>query len=140
MGGTAGVIGLIMVLLFGNIFVILPNSPHKAKIKMLGLSISVAFTVILTNLILISLTHGSLFEHIEEWHFGRLFYQEASYKTRANYTTDGLNMFLKYPLLGVGIGSNKGKGMITYLLSNVGLLGTSTFMLLCYILSRKSIL
>lgn len=56
---------------------------------------------------------------------------------RKDYAIDGLNLFLRYPFLGVGIGSNKGKALLIFLLSNIGILGTGSFMLFCFLLFKK---
>jgi len=49
-------------------------------------------------------------------------------KIRMERFVFGLNLFLKYPLLGVGIGSNFSSDLLSALLSTTGILGTLSFL------------
>jgi len=59
----------------------------------------------------------------------KLMLEHGSGATRWHYIIENLNLFLKYPLLGVGIGGSRSTAMLPALLSNIGLFGTLSFLL-----------
>lgn len=127
MAGTTGYAGLI---LFGVSMMLLGlfKLPFSIFSSLLLKTAIIATVSLCILFMLFSLTNKSLGEFIYLSHITKIMGESGSGLTRWTYAMDALKIFLQYPLLGVGIGSNKASSLLPGLLSNAGLIGTALFL------------
>jgi O-antigen ligase len=85
--------------------------------------------VIALYIIFNSIFRFSLYDFFLKTQVAKLMLEYGSGPTRFHYITESLRIFSQYPILGVGIGSNRSTAMLPSLLSNIGLIGTLPFLL-----------
>lgn len=138
-GGTTGYIGIIFF--FGALLFL----PYFRKRKQKGLSrfgiilrvFMIAAGLFFLVYLLLSFFGLSLIDYVRHKHLDKLLIKSGSGAIRYDTAMYGLRLFIRYPLLGVGIGSNRTLAVISSLLSNIGLLGTIPFLLFNWIVFRK---
>lgn len=127
MAGTTGYAGLILFavsMMFLGMFK-LPFSVFSSLLLKTAIVATVCLCILFMTF---SLTNISLGEFIYLSHATKIMGESGSGLTRWTYAMDALKIFLQYPLLGVGIGSNKSSSLLPGLLSNAGLIGTALFL------------
>jgi len=130
-GSTTGYLGLfvMVVVLFAvpRLFR-LGAKGHRFKSALL---MNVLLALVLGGLVLVTpiLMETSFLDYVYTTHYQKLFEEAGSGFVRLATVASGVEVFSKSPLLGVGYGSHRTGSLLTSLLSNVGVLGTSAFFL-----------
>lgn len=140
-GGTTGYMGLFIflgALLFLPCFRKRTKEIGNARIIVRALMITAGF-FFLAYLLFVVVLKLPLFSYLYQRHFSKLLAKTGSGIIRYNTAMNGLGLFIRHPLLGVGIGSNRTSALIPTLLSNIGLLGTIPFLLFNWIIFRKGL-
>jgi hypothetical protein len=133
--GLLGLIAAIMLLGYHYRFFSISFSSMIRLTLIAGFAVSAIILV----LYLVS-APSSLADFLYEAHYLKIIKQKRSIPVRWRYVVDGLDLFLQYPLLGVGIGSNRCSTLIVSLLSNLGVLGTCAFLFFILALLKKCLI
>jgi len=139
-GGTTGFLGIAIL------FVSLLFIPLLFRLRLPGsyfsyLSKGLILIVIITILAFAAFTLLGIpiIDYIYYLHIEKLAFERGSGVHRYNMGIVGFQIFLRYPWLGVGIGSHRTTAVLSTLLSNVGLLGTLPFLLLNLTIFRRGV-
>lgn len=130
-GSTTGYLGLFtMIVALYSLprFFRLGAKGHRLKSALL-LNIFLVFVVATLVLVTPILMETSFVDYVYTTHYQKLFEEQGSGFVRLATVASGVEVFSKSPLLGVGYGSHRTGSLLTSLLSNVGVLGTSAFFL-----------
>ncbi|MGF7396663.1 O-antigen ligase family protein [Thermoanaerobacterium thermosaccharolyticum] len=124
---TTSILGLILIILY----IIYKNLRYLQKIK---INFNRIFYVILIFVIMVSIlaNYYNVFQLITT---NKL--STASGVERFNRMIYSLNLFLKYPIIGVGLGSNETYDGLSKLLSNSGIIGFLLFIYLIYLINKN---
>jgi hypothetical protein len=126
--GTSGYVGMIP-LIIGLVWFLRPRilGGKTSSASLLKLGSTSIIIVSITFLLFPLITDFSIFQYINEQVIPKITFSKESGVIRWRYSLDAINLFLKYPVLGVGVGSNKVGFLLPGLLSSFGLMGTVPF-------------
>ena len=93
----------------------------------------------LTYLLFTFFLRTPLIDYVCQEHVDKLLARRGSGALRFNTAMYGFKLFMQYPVLGVGIGSNRTAALLSSLLCNIGLLGTVPFLLFNGIVLRNGL-
>ena len=80
----------------------------------------------------------SFLEWIQQYHIGKLQGEAGSGQIRLEVMQHDLEIFLQHPILGVGYGSSLSLSFGTFLISNLGILGTGLFFAFVFSVFRRA--
>jgi len=137
-GSSTGYYG-IMLLVFAVVFTtILRSHISLIAIKRILRFLMIFFLMFIGLFFIIRfLTNMPLLDYFIKNHIEVLTKGERSGEIRAYLAIKNLQIFLQYPLLGIGYGSTRSLSMSTFLLANVGLLGIGTFYMFNFSIFKK---
>lgn len=128
----------VIVLLLSFFFFSKFKIPIRRYIKtFLKVAVVLGLSICVVYIIYYSVFNYSFSEFTKHIHVAKVSLQYGSGPTRWHYALENCKIFCKYPFLGVGIGSCNSSSMITALLSNTGILGTISFLLFNFCISKK---
>jgi|GEM_PF-1610525 len=117
--GTTGYVGIPLLVTAFMAF------SSRTQAKRLLWALAVALSAVAIGVILLSVwLERSFIDYLVEEHLGKLQLEAGSGETRMFIILHNLSVFLHAPLLGVGYGNERGGSAITFLLSNIGIIGT----------------
>lgn len=136
--GTTGLVGL--PLLIGALLMFpISHKFHLRRSFLTRILLLVMVLSFLTYFVFKFLLHIPIIDYFYNVHIRKLFLETGSGLVRYSSAMHGLKLFLRHPVLGVGVGSNRTLSMLVTLLSNTGLLGTLPFLLLNWIVFQKGL-
>jgi len=124
--------------LFAGILVILLSrrSRWRSVFRVIG---GTMVLLVIASLLFPFLFEVPLFQYLYHEHIQKFLLMAGSGPIRWQIASHGFELFAQHPLLGVGYGSNRSSTLLTFLLSNVGLLGTLPFFLMNWVVFRKGL-
>lgn len=137
-GSSTGYYGLV-ILVLAVIFIALLRSGLSSVFIKQTFRVSMIFFLIFVGVLgLVKLlTNDSFLNYVVQDHIEVVTQGTRSGELRAYLAFKNFDLFLHYPLLGVGYGSTRSLSMSTFLLANVGLLGAMTFYLFNFSIFKK---
>lgn len=136
-GGTTGFLGLTLFIPLKSLI----TKKFHLTINPKSILLTTSFTILIV-LLIFKFNADETFGGIIEYHTSKITAtaDKGSGQVRANTMIEGFRVFTESPLLGSGYGSHRTTALLTSLLSNVGLIGTITFLwFVLYILSKSLI-
>jgi len=129
-GGTTGIVGLIALIVVAPMLMGVVNVKRKTRyVFMYLLKVIIVVTVFIIAFVVFSDELGLDIRGFYLYHRSKIFRHELSGYTRWQLMKQGYEIFKKYPLLGVGYGSNRSLSVSTFLLSNIGIVGFAVFLM-----------
>ncbi len=137
-GSTAGYFGMflfVMWLLLAPIFVSGRYSASFRPVVKLLLGGGVLLVVAGATL---EIGGVSFIEWVQQYHVAKFQGEAGSGQIRRTVMLHGLDIFLKNPILGVGYGSSLSLSFGAFLISNLGIVGTSLFFIFVFLSFRNA--
>jgi hypothetical protein len=134
---TTAYVGIILFLLSYLCLCAFKMSFHVYIRTLVKIAVALLISFFFVWLVFNAFFRYSFFEFFEKTQIAKVLLQHGSGPIRWHYAVENFKIFIKYPLLGVGIGSCRSTSLMTSILSNTGIFGTVTFLLFNFSLFRK---
>ena len=138
-GSTTGYVGI--PVLWGSLL-FLPRFRTRTR-RISNFAITRSVLVVVAGLFAIALllfafyVKINIFDYVRSVHVNKLMGVFGSGALRIVAAKNALKIFARYPLLGIGFGSNQSGSLLMNLLSNIGLLGTLPFLFFNWLAFKK---
>lgn len=135
---TTAYLGMLIYVVSLGFLIMLKTKPAPFVGKLLKSAVlGIVFLIVLFPVFSFAFNYP-FFDFILNTQVAKLTLEHGSGPVRFHYIMENLKIFSQYPILGVGIGSNKSTAMMPALLSNTGLMGTIPFLLFNFYIFRKA--
>lgn len=124
-GGTTGLVGLALLLV--SLFVLAFRVQVTLAIRFFVYTIILVVLLIPVISLFFAIELEVFREYLVNFHLAKVFGEAGSGPVRLIYARLGWRLALKYPLFGVGWGSNRAPSLLPVMLGNLGFIGTGLF-------------